>query len=93
MERWYKPEWHEIERLPTYELNLNELREVLTKSVKERLMTDVPFGLLISGGVDSSIIAAIAVRLYNQRNKEKNIKEPPKLHSFCIGLEGSPDIC
>jgi len=65
VERWYKPEWHDIERLPTTELNLTELIEVLTQSVKERLMTDVPFGLLISGGVDSSIVAAIAVRLHN----------------------------
>ncbi len=55
-------------------------------------MSDVPFGLLISGGVDSSIIAAIAVKIHKEIAKEQGIENPAKLISFCIGLEGSPDI-
>jgi asparagine synthase (glutamine-hydrolysing) len=65
---------------------LKKIRELLTAAVKKRLMADVPFGLLISGGVDSSIIAAIAVRLHKEIALEQGIENPPKLLSFCIGL-------
>ncbi len=56
------------------------------------MMVDVPFGLLISGGLDSSLIASIAVRLV--REGEINLKKKGmiEIHSFCIGIEGSPDL-
>lgn len=90
MQKWYSPAWHDIERLPTMELDLSMIRCRLTESVKSMMMADVPFGVLISGGVDSSIIAAIAVRHYKEIAQKSDLCQ--KLHSFCIGLETSPDL-
>ena len=63
-----------------------ELRAELTASVSRHIMSEVPYGLLLSGGLDSSLIAAIACREY------KRLGNADALRSFCIGLEGSPDI-
>lgn len=82
--KYYKPEW-ESEAKAVEELNLTVLRETLTKSVKKRLMADVPFGVLLSGGLDSSLTSSIAARLLEGSNQ--------KLHSFSIGLDdSSPDL-
>ena len=63
-----------------------DLRAELTASVSRHIMSEVPYGLLLSGGLDSSLIAAIACREY------KKLGNADVLRSFCIGLEGSPDI-
>ncbi len=67
-------------------IDLKQFREQLTASVHRHLLSEVPFGLLLSGGLDSSLIASIACREY------KKMGNADALRSFCIGLQGSPDI-
>ncbi|HYD02947.1 MAG TPA: asparagine synthase B [Alphaproteobacteria bacterium] len=91
---WYEPEWKE--KIPSSEnkVDLAKLREELENSVKRQLMCDVPYGVLISGGLDSSLIAAIAAK-YSHRRIESDGKEEawwPRLHSFSVGLKDSPDM-
>ncbi|NCD34813.1 MAG: asparagine synthase B [Spartobacteria bacterium] len=89
---WYHPEW--MDTIPEKRVDLAELREALEAAVKRQLMCDVPYGLLISGGVDSSIIAAIAAK-YSQRRVESDDYDAawwPRMHSFSVGLKGSPDL-
>ena len=66
-----------------------KIRDSLTQSVKKRLMSEVPFGVLLSGGLDSSLIASITSKLIN---KDKAKYFTNKLHTFSIGLKGSPDL-
>lgn len=80
--RWYKPFWAEV--FPTGKLSLEKLRQGLEQAVERQLMSDVPCGVLLSGGLDSSLVAAIAVKHARSRNIP--------LHSFSIGLEDSPDL-
>ncbi|MBI4147576.1 asparagine synthase B [Candidatus Woesearchaeota archaeon] len=90
--KWYKPEW--ADSIPTTPVSLPQLRLELETAVKKQLMCDVPYGVLISGGLDSSLIAAIAAK-FSRRRIESGDKEEawwPRLHSFSIGLEGSPDL-
>jgi asparagine synthase (glutamine-hydrolysing) len=89
---WYKPKWYDMDYIPTNEFSYDEFREKLTETIKSHLMADVPFGLLISGGVDSSLVAAIAVKLI--REGQVNLKEKgmDAIHSFCIGKADSPDL-
>ena len=70
------------------------IREALEAAVHRQLMSDVPYGVLLSGGLDSSIISAIARRYARRRIEDDDRSEAwwPRLHSFCIGLEGSPDL-
>ena len=82
--RYYKPDWFD-EKVATNELDLKLIRETLIKATKKRLMTDVPLGVLLSGGLDSSLTSSIAMRLLKEEGKT--------LHSFSIGLdENSPDL-
>lgn len=81
---YYQPDWYEETKMGD-ELNLAEIRESLIKSTKKRLMTDVPLGVLLSGGLDSSLTSAIAKRLLEGSGQ--------KLHSFSIGLNSdAPDL-
>ena len=78
--------------IPTGNFDLMELRANLSRAVKEQLLGDVPFGLLISGGVDSSIIASIIMKMVKAGEidiKKRGMTEVP---SFCVGLKGSPDL-
>lgn len=93
--RYYQPSWWDIEGpLPTLSLNLKVIREALERAVDKRLMSEVPFGSLLSGGVDSSLITAICQRQFQERIKKSEKTEGwfPKLHTFSIGLKGSPDL-
>lgn len=92
--RWYNPLHYNMELIPEVPVNMDKLRDILIQSVKRRLMADVPFGVLLSGGLDSSIIASIASRLYAEyiKEHEDDVVISKRLHSFCIGLEGSPDL-
>ncbi len=90
---FYQREWMEGD-LPTGTYKPEELKSELTKSVQRHLMGDVPYGLLISGGLDSSVIAAIAMQHARVRVEDNGQSEAwwPRVHSFSIGLEGSPDL-
>ncbi|MBI2582217.1 asparagine synthase B [Candidatus Woesearchaeota archaeon] len=90
--KWYKPEW--ATTIPTQPVSLPRLRQELETAVKKQLMCDVPYGVLISGGLDSSLIAAITAKFSRRRIESGDQEEAwwPRLHSFSIGLEGSPDI-
>ncbi len=85
---WYEPEWQHT--VPDTPLDLEKLRDTLIDAVLERLMTDVPCGLLLSGGLDSSIIASIAVHYGDRVGSMKRFSE--RFHTFAIGLEGAPDL-
>ena len=92
--KYYNPRWGEPGRLPSAPLDIRGLREALEAAVRRQLMCDVPYGLLISGGVDSSIIASVAAKFKSGR-VETGGKEPawwPQLHSFSVGLKGAPDL-
>ena len=90
--RWYKPKW--VETLPKKKVSLKKLRLELEKAVKKQLMSDVPYGVLISGGLDSSLIAAIASKFRKKRIESGDKEEAwwPRLHSFSVGLKDSPDL-
>jgi len=90
--KWYQPNW--ANEIPTEAVSLPKLRKALEDSVHKQLMCDVPYGVLISGGLDSSVIAAIAAQYSKKRIESGDAEEAwwPRLHSFAIGLEGSPDL-
>lgn len=89
---WYKPEWHNMDLVPKNPVNLDELRDQLTEAVRSHMMVDVPFGLLISGGVDSSLIASITMKLVHEGKVDLQSKGMKEVHSFCVGLQDSPDL-
>jgi len=87
MKQFYNEKWfNDIKFIPSNDYNIIEFRQQMTNSVKRHLMSEVPYGVLLSGGLDSSIIASIAAREY------KKLGNLDIMRSYCIGLEGSPDI-
>lgn len=93
LRRWYEPAWRQVSEADQ-PADPARLREALEDAVHRQMMGDVPYGVLLSGGLDSSLIAAIAAR-YADRRVESDDTEAawwPRLHSFAIGLEGSPDL-
>jgi len=92
-ERFYTRDWMDGE-LPQNPYRPEELKSELTRAVHSHLMGDVPYGLLISGGLDSSVIAAMAMQHARTRVDDDAQSEAwwPRVHSFSIGLEGSPDL-
>jgi len=94
IQQWYKRPWGEYKAVQDNSTDIKDLREALAKAVKRQLMSDVPYGVLLSGGLDSSITSAVA-KLYADKRIESNDKNAawwPTLHSFAVGLEGSPDL-
>ena len=92
--KWYNPGWTEWDKVKDNVSDIEELRKALEDSVHRQLMSDVPYGVLLSGGLDSSIISAIARKYAAMRIETQDMKEAwwPRLHSFAIGLKGSPDL-
>jgi asparagine synthase (glutamine-hydrolysing) len=92
--RYYDRPWREHAATRDVEVGLDELREAFERAVHRQLMCDVPYGVLLSGGLDSSLVAAVAARYARRRVEEDDQAEAwwPRLHSFAIGLEGSPDL-
>jgi len=92
--RYYTEDWMEWDAAPKKAFDKAELKAELERSVKSHLMGDVPYGLLISGGLDSSVIAAIAQNFSQKRVDDEDNSDAwwPRVHSFSIGLEGSPDV-
>jgi asparagine synthase (glutamine-hydrolysing) len=91
---WYKRDWMNYENVKDNVSGIQKLREALELAVKRQLMTDVPYGVLLSGGLDSSIVSAIAKKYAANRIESDGSQRAwwPQLHSFAIGLEGSPDL-
>jgi asparagine synthase (glutamine-hydrolysing) len=90
--RWWSREWFEFDQVPDAPRDPAALREALMDSVHCHLMSDVPYGVLLSGGLDSSVISAIAAKFAPERVEGGGAAWYPRLHSFSIGLEGSPDL-
>lgn len=94
MVRWYKREWESYEAVRENPADIDQLRDALEAAVKRQLMSDVPYGVLLSGGLDSSIISAIARKYASKRIEEDDTQAAwwPRLHSFAVGLKGAPDL-
>ena len=94
MVRWYSRDWFDYDSVKDNEADVAELREALVWAVKRQLMSDVPYGVLLSGGLDSSITSAIAARFAQNRIEDDGRSEAwwPRLHSFAVGLKGAPDL-
>lgn len=94
MRRWYHRDWEDYDAVKDNTSSVDELREALEQSVKRQLMSDVPYGVLLSGGLDSSIISAIAAKYAANRieTDDKQAAWWPRLHSFAVGLKGAPDL-
>ncbi|GGA82517.1 asparagine synthase B [Neiella marina] len=92
--RYYNRDWHSFDAVKDNESSVAELREALEESVKSHLMSDVPYGVLLSGGLDSSVTSAVAQKFSKRRVEDDEKSEAwwPRLHSFAVGLKGSPDL-
>ncbi|EZH72984.1 asparagine synthetase B [Aquimarina atlantica] len=92
--KWYVRDWSDYEAVKENQTSIDELRDALEAAVHRQLMSDVPYGVLLSGGLDSSVTSAIAKKYSEKRIESDDTKDAwwPKLHSFSVGLEGSPDL-
>lgn len=104
MRRWYRRDWTDYDAvrdryasLPAdeaWQAQVADVRTALEAAVRRQLMSDVPYGVLLSGGLDSSVISAVA-KLYADRRIETDGQQAawwPQLHSFAVGLKGAPDL-
>jgi asparagine synthase (glutamine-hydrolysing) len=91
---WYYRDWSDYQAVENETSNIEELKEALEAAVHRQLMSDVPYGVLLSGGLDSSIVSAIAKKYSALRVEDHDQKQAwwPRLHSFAVGLSGSPDL-
>ncbi|TDI76736.1 MAG: asparagine synthase B [Bacteroidetes bacterium] len=94
IKQWWTRDWMKYENVKDNETSIEDLREALDAAVHRQLMSDVPYGVLLSGGLDSSITSALAKKYADKRieSGDKDSAWWPRLHSFAIGLEGSPDL-
>jgi asparagine synthase (glutamine-hydrolysing) len=92
IKRWYRRDWMEYENVKDNTTDIDTLRNALEAAVHRQLMSDVPYGVLLSGGLDSSVISAVAKRYSQKRIEDGTDAWWPRLHSFAVGLKGSPDL-
>ncbi|WP_281557126.1 asparagine synthase B [Thalassomonas sp. RHCl1] len=94
LKKYYVRDWHDYDAVADNSSSKDDLRHALEESVKSHLMTDVPYGVLLSGGLDSSLVSAITQKFAARRVEENDLSEAwwPKVHSFAVGLKGSPDL-
>jgi len=94
LKRWYTRDWMDYEAVKENQTSIDEIRDALEAAVHRQLMSDVPYGVLLSGGLDSSVTSAIAKKYSQKRVESGDTKDAwwPQLHSFSVGLEGSPDL-
>lgn len=92
--KWYKRDWSDYDAVKDNKTSISALKESLEAAVHRQLMSDVPYGVLLSGGLDSSITSALAKKYAKKRIESDDTEEAwyPQLHSFSVGLEGSPDL-
>jgi asparagine synthase (glutamine-hydrolysing) len=92
--KWYQRDWVSYDSVKDETSDIGQLRDALEKAVHRQMMSDVPYGVLLSGGLDSSIISAVTKKYAARRIETDDSKEAwwPQLHSFAVGLEGSPDL-
>jgi len=92
--KYYQRPWRDYAAVEGVDVSPDELRVAFEAAVHRQLMTDVPYGVLLSGGLDSSLVAAVAARYARHRIEDGDRSEAwwPRLHSFAIGLKGSPDL-
>lgn len=94
MRRWWHRDWFNYDAVKNNKADVTELGDALKAAVKRQLMSDVPYGVLLSGGLDSSVISAVANK-YSAKRVETDDQEHawwPRLHSFAVGIKGSPDL-
>ena len=94
MVRWYKRDWESYDNVKDNGASVNDVHNALEAAVKRQLMSDVPYGVLLSGGLDSSVISAIAKKYAAHRIETNSTQAAwwPQLHSFAVGLKGAPDL-
>jgi len=94
LKQWYKRDWTEYDAVKDNETDIQKLKDALEAAVHRQLMSDVPYGVLLSGGLDSSITSAVAKKYADKRIESDDTSAAwwPTLHSFSVGLEGSPDL-
>lgn len=92
--KWYDRDWKDYDAVKDNETSIDDLKAAMEAAVKRQLMSDVPYGVLLSGGLDSSVTSAVA-KMYAEKRVESDGQKDawwPQLHSFAVGLEGSPDL-
>lgn len=94
MVRWYKRDWESYDNVKNNGASVSDVHNALEAAVKRQLMSDVPYGVLLSGGLDSSVISAIAKKYAAHRIETNSTQAAwwPQLHSFAVGLKGAPDL-
>lgn len=94
MNRWYTRNWMEYNAVKDNDAKVNDVKKALEEAVQRQLMSDVPYGVLLSGGLDSSVISAIAKKYAAKRIETDGASDAwwPQLHSFAVGLKGAPDL-
>lgn len=92
--QYYKRDWADYDAVKDNGADTEELRQALEQAVRRQLMSDVPYGVLLSGGLDSSVISAVARKFSATRVESGGRDEAwwPRLHSFAVGLKGAPDL-
>ena len=94
MRRYYQRDWFEYDAVKENSASVEAIHDALTAAVKRQLMSDVPYGVLLSGGLDSSVVSAIAEKFSEHRIEDDSQTRAywPRLHSFAVGLKGAPDL-
>ena len=94
LQRYYNRDWFDYVAVKDNPASLEDIHDALTAAVKRQLMSDVPYGVLLSGGLDSSVVSAIAEKFSEHRIEDDSQTRAywPRLHSFAVGLKGAPDL-
>ena len=94
LKKWYDPEWVSYDHVKDSETSIKAIHDSLSAAVKRQLMSDVPYGVLLSGGLDSSITSALAKKFASKRIESNDKQDAwwPQLHSFSVGLKDAPDL-
>ena len=94
VKRYYHRDWFDYDAVKDNDASSEDIRQALREAVRRQLMSDVPYGVLLSGGLDSSVISAVAERFSEMRIEDGSQTKAywPRLHSFAVGLKGAPDL-